>query len=270
MQKSSIAVVYNRTTAGMSALAFAADLVQRMQATRLTVFVREDSESGNLLSGGQDAAGQQLAFITTEVRQSLPQLPADRLDIVPLQSVAPSRSCCGQPQLSIGEHHLLVDDEVADKQDDCDVLVPFGETGLLARGNGPVLLPFGHGESPFEAARLALELAAALQLEVVFYHTTWTDPEVDSKDPLDHVCDAAKAVQARLEKMAAAASLQFRTIVECADDVVEGLLHCAMREQACLIAMSRSFKTVSGCYVDHALVQSPAPLLIAARKGGAA
>lgn len=270
MHKSSIAVVFSRTTAGLSALAFAADLVQRMQATRLTVFVREDNQSAGLLSDSDAAGAKQLALVSSEVLQAVPSLDPQRIDIVSLTTAAPTRGCCGQPELAFAPHHLLVDEDLAARQDDADVLVPFGETGLLARGGGPILLPFGHGESPFEAARLALELASALQLEVVFYHTTWSDPDIDSTDPADHVCEEAKLVQAQLEKMAAAASLQYRTIVECADDVIEGLLHCAMREQACLVAMSRGAKTVSGCYVEHALVQSPAPLLVVARKGGAA
>jgi hypothetical protein len=124
-----------------------------------------------------------------------------------------------------------------------------------------VLVPFGDSIEAVTAAERGITLAKALGVHVVLYHTTWKDDSLDSALPESHMCSEAREVCRALNELAQTCGVACKTVVETADDVVEGIIRCALRESARLLVMSRSSKTTVGCYVDQALIQSPVPLL---------
>ena len=111
------------------------------------------------------------------------------------------------------------------------------------------------------AAEIAFDLAQNLELPVVLYHTTWTVPGLSATDAKEHMCSSAQALLKTLQTMAEKSGVECTVVVETADDVVEGLLHCALRQSARLIVMSRTAKTTIGCYVSQTLRKTPIPLL---------
>jgi nucleotide-binding universal stress UspA family protein len=156
---------------------------------------------------------------------------------------------------------IIVDHNLAFERDDLSVLFPCRESTLLGRGNGPILVPFGDGQSVMPAAQLGFALAQKLSLPVVLYHTTWSVPGLTATDPKEHMCSSAQALLKTLQTMAEQSGVECSVVVETADDVVEGLLQCALRQSARLIVMSRSAKTTIGCYVSQTLRKTPIPLL---------
>jgi len=258
-----ISCVYNRTASGRLSLAFAADLWKNLNSTAqmqtvianstpnpLQIFLQVDQPGAYILSGIGSAVDAE-SVIGTE--RSLVEADIVRKTSLPAQSIAVSAK--------IGSDSIIVDHNLAFQRHDLTVLYPCRETTLLGRGAGPIIVPFGDGESVLNAASLALDLAAQLELPVVFYHTTWTVQGLPSTNAHEHMCQSAQAVLATLLKMAEDSGVQCTTVVETADDVVEGLLQCALRCSARLIVMSRSYKTTVGCYVDQTLRQTPIPLV---------
>ncbi|MBU6454542.1 MAG: hypothetical protein KGS72_22425 [Cyanobacteria bacterium REEB67] len=138
-------------------------------------------------------------------------------------------------------NEILVDHISAFERADLDVLYPSREQSLLARGKGTILVPFGDSQSALTVAQIALDIAAAMTLPVVFYHTTWIDQSVHSDKPEEHMCQAARQVAATLRQTAEAVGDK-------------------------LIVMPRSAKTTMGCYVNQALAKTPLPLLTVAAK----
>lgn len=247
--------VYRRTADGCQSMRFAANLLRSLHGTTLSICVPSDgSYSASLLTNGDTRSlvqAQNKGILEDVVEVT--GLTPDQIQLV--------------PDAVLG---IVIDHPFAVEAEDFDVLYPARETDLLARGPGSVLVPFGDSISALTAGHSAFALARELALPVVLYHTTWHDPAVKSDNAEDHMCREAKTLWARLKAMAEGAGVQFKTVVECADDVVEGILRCGMRESSRLLVMSRSDKTIVGCYVDQALKQSPIPVLAVAPtvKGG--
>ena len=246
-----ISCVYSRTAAGRLALIFAADLWSKLHGAEpvqdqpLHVYSRSDPDGAALI----DASAAD-TLMATEA-----SLVYD--DVVRKTNLAPSA-------ISIDANHasgVIVDHNLAFERDDLSVLFPCRESTLLGRGNGPILVPFGDGQSVMPAAEIAFDLAHNLGLPVVLYHTTWSVPGLTSTDPKEHMCSSAQALLTTLQDMAEQSGVECSVVVEMADDVVEGLLHCALRQSARLIVMSRSAKTTIGCYVSQTLRKTPIPLL---------
>lgn len=270
-----ISCVYNRTASGRLSLAFAADLWKSLNGSstadaarnanpsqnQLQIFLQVD-ESGAAILSDIGAAGEASASVASGVddpdtiigiEQTLVEADVVRKTALCQQSLA--------LRTAIDSDAIIVDHNLAFQRHDLTVLYPCRETTLLGRGRGPIMVPFGDGDSVLNAAALAFELAGQLQLPVVLYHTTWSVQGLTSAEPQDHMCQSARAVLATLLKMAQATGVECTTVVETADDVVEGLLQCALRHSTRLIVMSRSYKTTVGCYVDQTLRQTPIPLV---------
>lgn len=252
-----ITCIYNRTAEGRRLLNFAADLWRRLQcATPLNVAIVEDVGTTALMTTHKsESRASELALIGSDVllKTGLADASVRLSDRI-------------EAELSAAELKLIVDQNLAFRRDDLSILYPARELSLLERGDGPILVPFGDGTSVLPAAAAAFELAAGLSLPVVLYHTTWVDPTVHSPAPPDHMCLSANSIHAQLLVQAAAMGVTVHSVIETADDVVEVLLNCAMRESACLIVMSRSAKTRIGCYVSQTLTKTPVPLLALASK----
>jgi hypothetical protein len=165
---------------------------------------------------------------------------------------------------------IVVSNGLALKRRDLTVLQPFDESQVL-RASGSILVPFGDGDSGMIAALVAVPLAQALSLEVLFYHTTWRSEKVESDDAEDHMCVNSRAQYRHLERIAQDAGIAYRIGVEMADDVVFGMLHCALTgdvegdaepKPVNLIVMAHGLNTHIGSYVEKALKVSATPILV--------
>jgi hypothetical protein len=172
---------------------------------------------------------------------------------------------------------IIVSSELAMRRSDINILQPFEETSVL-RTQGGVLVPFGDGEAGPVAAAVALPLARALGFEVVFYHTTWPAAGETSNDPVDHLYSASRAQHDRLGGIARAAGVPYRMEIEMADDVVMGMLGCALNgavspdnpSPVSLVVMSHGVNTCIGSYVEKTLNRASTPVLVVASPSPAA
>ncbi len=238
----SISVVYRRTSKGALSVMFAADLVRRLGEETLYVIAPVDAADG-----------------TTATNNDVALLPRQReLIVEDVRRTTALKSVVFVPTPLSG---IVIDHGQTAEYDEVDTLYPRLETTLCERGCGPIVVPFGDSLEAVLAAERGFALARGLSLPVVLYHTTWIDRGCKSTNPEDHMCPEAIVVKERLTKLATDQGLQVKSVVETAEDVVEGIVRCGMRESARLIVMSRSSKTTVGCYVDQALKQSPISLL---------
>jgi hypothetical protein len=256
MVNPSVCVFYQCTPEGERALAFASDLAGLLGAEQLSVYLeRSQAGAGLLALPASTSAHQVQSLRVTDRVARVPGFAHSRLEV---RAFERSAMAAAFPPNSI-----VVDGRLAGQRSDVTVLVPFDETGLETRGKGPFVVPFGDGPSGLIAGRLAVALAARLDRQLVFYHSTWKNAAVRSADAADHMIPQAVDKRRALEKLAGDSGVGFQIVVETADDVVEGLIHCAMRVRANLIVMRRGLKTIIGSYVSQALEQSPVPILIA-------
>jgi len=260
--------VYSTTPEGLNALAFAVSLYRLVGEGQLQLYLGTDAKAASLAVSGTDCADAiQKERVIKDV-SAVTKLPQESINLVSFpQDGSPIPFPTGAIVVDNGRQH---------ERHDINVLVPFDEKALDSRGTGPILIPFGDGESGKVAALLGLRLAIKLKREVVFYHTTWR-ANVDSEDPADHLCAEAREVRAQLESWARNAGVAFQTRIEMAPDVTEGILHAAVDAavdaavepagdlSASLIVTSRGRKTKIGSYVDQLLNESPFPLLIVSR-----
>ncbi len=235
-----IAAVYRRTSKGGLSVTFAADLVRRLGAETLFVTSPIDP-ADDICASVSDALVRQRELIVEDVRRTT-GLASVLFVPTPISGI-------------------VVDHGQTAEYEDVDTLYPRLESTLCERGCGPILIPFGDSLEAVSAAERSFELARRLALPVVLYHTTWVDPDRESLKPAEHMCAEAVVVNDRLANLAGEYGLQVKSVIETAEDVVEGIVRCGMRESARLIVMSRSSKTTVGCYVDQALRQSPISLL---------
>ncbi len=245
-----ISCVYNRTATGRLALVFAADLWSKLYAdtankSNLHIYLRSDPTGAAAIDAN---ASDQLMAVEAKLVQG------DVLRKTNLPAAA----------VTIDTNHaasgVIIDHNLAFQREDLSVLFPCRESTLLGRGNGPILIPFGDGQSCMPAAELGFALAKNLGLAVVLYHTTWAVPGLNDQ-PEAHMCASAQRLLKTLQTMVEQAEVECSVVIETADDVVEGLLQCALRQSARLIVMSRSAKTTVGCYVSQTLRKTPIPLL---------
>jgi nucleotide-binding universal stress UspA family protein len=260
MNKFCIGVVYRHTPDGRTALSFSSSLLKPLGVEQLQVFVDGGSRERTALAasaGLKDSARLAADNLVAYVKQTT-GLSAAQIE---LRSLA--------DQVELPAEAVVVDG--GGGVGDGSLLVPFDEPAFGWRGEGPLVIPFGTDESALRAASVGIPLAKLLNREVVFYHTTWTNPSVEGSDPGLHVCSAASRTEQLLTAAATAAGVKYRVVIETALDVVLGTLRCAVRERANLLVMAREPKIIHGSYVDRALLQSTVPMLVVKRPiGGAA
>lgn len=251
-----VCVVFSDTPEGATALTFAADLVKNAVLGKLAVFIGVDAQCRQIAqsrAGDIDADAEQRLRVAAKIVQTT-GLEQQDFEIFEFDS---TRS------IEFPHNALIVDHGLVGKLRNRHVLTPYDETSLRAKGDGPIVIPFGDGDSGRDAASAGLQLAARLSKPVVFYHTTWR-ANIDSDDPRDHLCPEAEAVLSELEGRAQTMGVPFKTKLEMAPDVAEGILHAAVDENASLIVLARGRKTKVGSYVNQVLEQSPFPTMVAA------
>ncbi len=244
-----LTVFYEHLPEGANALLFGHALFSRLKRAHL-----------NILLAQNDALGEANELQTTRVRRHVEKITG-------IASEQMSVRCIRGPYTDFDlNRDLVVTSYPRDDVDQVNCLVTFDETKL---GAGPLVLPFGSGESGYAASQAALNLAALLGLEVSLYHTTWKVKDKDESQPREHMCKEALLLLSWLESEATRRGLKFRSTIEVADDVSEGFVQFALREGASVIGMARGLNTGrAGSYVTRALESSPIPILIAGRSLG--
>jgi hypothetical protein len=258
-----VCVVFGERRRMKSAVIYASRLASQLGADALHVYLPSPTaQTQSPIVAGGSAAEIQRARVAQTVQQ-WQHCPVIVHDDVDLKTARPEQ---------LPPNSIVVSNELALVRRDLTVLHPFDEVQVL-RASGSILVPFGDGDSGLIAASLAIPLAKALSLEVLFYHTTWRSETTTSEEPAAHMCVQARAHQQRLQKLAQAAAVPHRMAIEMADDVVFGMLHCALNggvhrhaepAPVNLIVMAHGVNTYLGSYVEKALKVSPTPILVAA------
>ncbi len=258
MLNANVCAIFRSTPDSMANLLFAASLLKLTGSKYLNVLVLQHGYRGYLATGWARVGAMRQADLVGAEVERITGLPPELIRILD-----------GGEQLAtmrFPERALVVDDHLSLARTDVHSIATWGETSFTRRAGKSVLVPFGDGEAGVRAAAFVQPLVTGLGLKFVFYHTTWRDPKIASDDPHVHMCAPASRIRSQLEELARAAGTPFQTVIEMADDVVEGSLHCAMRVQASLIADARGPNTMMGSYVDQMLAQSPVPVLVVANR----
>jgi len=150
---------------------------------------------------------------------------------------------------------------------DVHQLLPFEEREICLRADRCIFVPFGSRESGLRAAEVALPLAEHLGMKVLFYHTTWRQPGLDSSIPDAHMCEDAKGILEQLKKMGHEGQVAFEYQIELAADVLEGIILAALVHKASLIVTARGTMVRIGSYAER-LGRGPVPVLICAQEEG--
>lgn len=246
--KAAVAVVYQSHRPGQARLNYALNLAARL---------------------GHEAC----LLVPTDARER--RLAAD-LDLAPLavrepvlaETKVPVTVCVGESPVlraRLAAYHEVigVTQEKDEIWDGHDCLYVADEATVCRRPGRPtVFLPFGDSLSSFPAVRRAVNLAAALDGQLVCYHTTWRDPTLADDEPAEHMCTAARAVQEAVQVYASSRGVTPEFIIEMADAVDKGSLRCALRYGANFMVMVRGRRTVKGSYVDEVLTRATMPVLV--------
>lgn len=263
----SVCAVFGERRRQLSALRYASDLARVLGAEQLHVYLPGAAMADKWPAVADRPAptervkiqSERVVRFVAEVTGGVPVVVHDGIDL----------ATCAPDQLP--PNPIIVSSELAMRRSDVNILQPFEEVSVR-RTQGGVLVPFGDGQAGPVAASVALPLARALGLSVVFYHTTWPAAGVTSTNPVDHIYSASRAQYDRLAAMAQAASVQHRMEVEMADDVVMGMLGCALNggispdnpSPVNLVVMSHGVNTCIGSYVEKTLNRASTPVLVVA------
>lgn len=225
----------------------------------LTPFL--DSEEGRRIQWCADQLASDLqigSFTTTETMDG----PADACAIARITEYRIGRARPGCLETFRLYPGTLVVTNTLPRRQDLIVLQSKDARRIDLSEKRCIFIPFGTGESALHAAPPAIEIARKTGMPLVFYHTTWRNESLSSKDPRDHMEQAAKAVQQRLKTWIAQAELPEPTvIVEMADDVMEGILFSAIVHKAALIATACNPQMTHGSYAVRLQTESPIPIL---------
>ncbi|KKR55830.1 hypothetical protein A2332_01025 [Candidatus Uhrbacteria bacterium RIFOXYB2_FULL_41_18] len=146
------------------------------------------------------------------------------------------------------------------------VLFPRNESSVFARGEGPLMIPFGVGPTALQVLSSCLPLIKIFGQPVLFYHTTWEKKGMSSSQPRDHMCRAAYDVLAQLCAKAHAEGIAYGEYIEKVSFVESGIVRAALEQGVSLLIMGRAKDVGRGSYVDQVLERSPIPVLVMGSK----
>ena len=238
-----IGVDYFRNIDRVPNLAFARALMQYLDVE--LIHVRATAPGADMTHLAEEQA--------TRIRQDvsrLTQVPEDCVVIVP----------------DFPPGALIIDNFPDRNRQNLIWLAPMDERGLTTRHRGSAndasfMVPFGNGNSCLKALQLAAPIARGSGAALLFYHTTWKIPGLASVKADDHMCREAIAIRKALEEEATAQSLPFRTLIETADDVADGIVQAAVLQRSRLIVMPRSQTVEVGDYCLRVFDKSPVPVI---------
>lgn len=131
-----------------------------------------------------------------------------------------------------------------------------------------LLLPFGDSFGSLGPSLETIQLAKDLDASICFYHTTWREPGLDEVSPERHMCEAARNVLTMASHRCRTAGVPHSTLIECADDIAQGVVRAALRRGSSLIVAAYGRRTFRGSYVDQVIQRSTVPVLVVSEKGG--
>lgn len=252
-----VSVVYQETREGKEALKMAASVATQLGLNPLTVLVARNPHAAAALQPILNAD----ELLVKNMSASVQNLTGSSEFVVELfdEGTAPQ----------VGAEDVLVGPAPTESVP-YHVLNPGTENSVTGRRHGPVLVPFGSGESALVAATAAFALVQNCdafpkdQPQVIFYHTTWQDPISHSREPIDQMCEAAERIMLALQQAADKQGINYHTVIETHDDIVQGIIEMAFKTDCVLIAMARGKQITQGSNVDRACAQSPIPVLVTA------
>lgn len=256
--KFNVCVIYGESRRMRSAISYAGKLAALIGASVLHVYL-----PGTVALSPEAAEAQRLRVqANVQKWQTIPVEVHDNIDLE------------FAPATALPPNAIIVNNGLALKRRDLTVLQPFEETNVLRVG-GTILVPFGDGDSGLISSNVAIPLAKATTLDVMFYHTTWRNESVASDSPADHMCTEAASHQTMLQELATENGVNHTFAVEMADDVVMGMLNCALNggvsveepNPVNLIVMAHGVNTHLGSYVEKALNVSATPILVIGNRG---
>ena len=252
-------VFFNDTSSGHAELKYAADIATRLNS-KLIVLVRNSLETAILFAKNSKYCVREILEISQKrIREKVSLLINACLQIS--YKVVPD-----DLNLLNSNKTIVVSNSIISEQNNFSVIAPFDEIGLLERGPGEIMIPFGNGESGIFAANKTLPIIKRLGLNMVFWHTTWKNPAIASEEPKTHMVPEAKSVLKTIREKADELGIKHRSVIETADDVVEGILRFALKEHSVMIVMARGRKTGEGRYGDRLIKRSsPIPIFMAGR-----
>lgn len=166
----------------------------------------------------------------------------------------------------ISSQSLLVANDYFMQAFNVPVIASFGERVAFPYEISTILLPLGNDNTSIQTFREGIPFVNRISdkvKKIVFYHTTWKNSNVDSQLASDHVCDSAQSVISAAEECASKAGISYKTVIEAAEDVVDGIIETALRHKANLIVTARDQDTLFGDYCERLYSQpSPIPLMV--------
>lgn len=254
-----ICVIFNDTSSGHAELKYAADITMRLNSP-LTVLIQNSLETATLLAKNNKQNAKEIQETAEErIDKKVYSLINEFLWVS--YEVMPDN-----PKLLNSEKTIFISNSLIHERNDLSVLAPFDEVGLLERGPGEIMIPFGNGESGIFAVNETLPLINRLGLNVVFWHTTWKNPALAEATAETHMVPEAKSVLKIIQQKANELGIKHRNVIETADDVVEGIIRFALKEHCVMVVMARGRKTGAGRYGDRLIKRSsPVPVFMAGR-----
>src|SRR6185437_15757558 len=210
---SKVYVKYQRTRDGLNALRYAHDAARLFSDEPLVVLVARDPRAKDVL---QSAFAKADAALSDNVAEAVRALLGDSNAAFVVQ---PYNQTSGP---EIPTDAIVIDPEPND-DGEFACIYPANESSVEGRGHGPVLITFSDGVTGLVAAEALFKVIKRWRLvrteeqkgpDVVFYHTTWPDPDAPSTDPVDHLCETALRIKLALEQAARDHSITYKTIVE--------------------------------------------------------
>ncbi len=171
-------------------------------------------------------------------------------------------SLTGGAITTMSEGSILVSNEYADSRRLFSVLAPRLETEVQIGPEWNICIPTSDNNKSLKTIEAGILLATVLDIGVIFYHTTWHKPGLESDDPQNHVCNEAKQVLDTAQEIAQKYRVPARSVVETAPSVPEGISRCAQREGCALIVMSRANTVGRGGYADETKKRTTVPILV--------
>src|SRR5689334_1687324 len=144
-------VRYGLAPSARTELGFAIDLARRLSA-HLFVWTEAEAPARALLAGmtKPSAAECEYAHVSDRVR----------LEILRRKASLKTTYCQGDPfHAARDPESILVGTRDAKARPVSAAFATMGEASILARGDGPICLPFANGESVFQALPFAIRLA---------------------------------------------------------------------------------------------------------------
>lgn len=250
-----IHVRYGLTPADERHLVFGARLAAAL-GEQMFIWIHEDRKAQGLFEAG--AVHSVRSMEDRAIREHVRQTLDGKVEANP-------RFVAGDPWSDLVDPDgILIGPRTTSTSSRTAFLATMDETDLRGRGDGPVCVPFGKGDSGSRAAEAVLPMAAKLGLGLIFYHTTYPNSKLPLNLPPERHMLSEVSENARVLREAAdRRGVRHETVIQMADDIVGGLIQFAQSRDCLLIAMARSGRIGRGSQTIQTMQRSVIPVLVA-------